>query len=77
MIQIFVLSTYLAPDEHTAEDDLQAVEEVVADDHDRRAARRPALARTDRLDRRTSGRAQEACTRRRRQPHITTHSEFL
>ena len=45
---------HLAPDEHGSEDDLDAVEEVVAD-HDRaRPAGRPALARTDRFDRRRS-----------------------
>jgi len=46
------LRVYLAPDEHGAEDDLKSVEEVVSDDDDRRSAGRPALTRTDGLDRR-------------------------
>ena len=44
--------TYLAPDEHAAEDDLESIEEVVPHEDDRGAPGRPALARTDRLDRR-------------------------
>ena len=40
---------YLAPNEHSAEDDLESVEEVVADDDDRGAAGGPALAGTDGL----------------------------
>ena len=43
---------YLAPDEHAAEDNLQTVEEVVADDNDCSTAGRPTFIGTDRLDRR-------------------------
>ena len=50
--------SYLAPDKHAAEHDLKAVEEVVADDDDRRSAGRPAFVRTDRFDGRRR-RAQE------------------
>ena len=58
--------THLTPDENGAEDDLQTVEEVVADDDDRRAAGRPTFARTDRLDRR----------RYRRQKTYTHHQQL-
>ena len=51
---------YLTPDEHAAEDNLKTIEEVVADDDDRRAAGCPALIGTDRFDRRR-GRTQEPC----------------
>lgn len=44
-----VLGEHLAPHRHVAEDDLQALEEVLAYDHNRRAAVRPAFARRDRL----------------------------
>ena len=46
------MTSYLAPDEHAAEDDLNTVEEMIADDDDAGAAGRPALARADRFDRR-------------------------
>ena len=55
--------TDLAPDEHGAEDDLQAVEEVVADDDNAGAARGPALRRADRFD-----------ARRRRQRRVHAFS---
>lgn len=42
-------STHLAPDQHRSENHLEAVEEVVSDDDDRGAARRPPFARTDGL----------------------------
>jgi len=45
-----VLAEYLAPDQHCAEDNLEAVEEVVADDDDCGAPGCPAFTRTDRLD---------------------------
>ena len=51
-------ATHLTPHQHRAEDDLQPVEEVVADDDDRGAAGRPALTRTDRLDARGRRRQQ-------------------
>ena len=41
---------YLAPHQHGAEDDLQAVKEVVSDQDDGRSARRPALTGTDGFD---------------------------
>ena len=48
----------LGPDEHGAEDDLQALEEVLADDDHGGAAARRALVRTDGLDaRRRDGRS--------------------
>lgn len=40
---------HLTPHEHVPEHDLQAVEEVVADDNDGGAARGPALPRADGL----------------------------
>ena len=52
-------ASHLAPDQHGAEDDLEAVEEVVADDDDRGAARGPALARTDGFYTRRGRRRQE------------------
>ena len=54
MFKYVCARTDLTPDEHGAEHDLQSVEEVVANDDDGGAARRPALARTDRLDGRGS-----------------------
>ena len=53
-------SSYLAPDEHAAEDNLKTVEEVVADDDDRRAAGRPSFIRTDCFNRRRCS-TQETC----------------
>jgi len=44
---------YLTPYEHATEDDLKTIEEIFADDDDRRAAGCPAFARTDRFDRRS------------------------
>ena len=41
---------YLAPDKNGAEDDLETIEEVVADDDNSGASRRPTFTRTDRLD---------------------------
>lgn len=41
---------HLAPDQHGAEDHLQAVKEVVPDEDDGGAAGRPALARADGFD---------------------------
>lgn len=40
----------LAPDQHCAEDHLQAVKEVVSDEDDRGAAGGPAFTRTDGFD---------------------------
>jgi len=54
-------TSYLAPDEHAAEDNLKTVEEVVADDDDRCSAGRPTFIGTDRFDRRRRS-AQETCT---------------
>lgn len=48
--QIKSTSSHLAPDQHGAEDDLQAVEEVVPDEDDGGSAGRPALARADGFD---------------------------
>ena len=48
------LSHYLAPYEHRSENDLQAVEKVIANNDDSGAARCPALARTDGFDARRS-----------------------
>lgn len=44
------LYTDLTPNQHGAEDDLEAVEEVVADDDDGGSAAGPALAGADGLD---------------------------
>ena len=41
---------HLAPDQHGAEDDLQAVEEVVSDEDDGGSAGRPAFTRADGFD---------------------------
>lgn len=49
-------SSHLAPDEHSAEDDLQPVEEVVSDDDDSGASCGPTLAGADGLD---AGRSSE------------------
>ena len=49
-VRIKHLSAHLAPDQHGAEDHLQAVEEVVPDEDDGGAAGRPALAGTDGFD---------------------------
>ncbi len=46
-----VLRDDLAHDLHGAEHDLHALEEVLADDDHRLAARRPAIRRRDGLDR--------------------------
>ena len=46
------IQIYLAPDEHAAEDDLEAVEEVVTDYDDCCSTGSPTFIRTDRFDRR-------------------------
>lgn len=61
---------YLAPHEHSAKNDLQAVEKVVAHDDHRGPARCPALARTDGLNaRRGRQRRVNTCRKRREKQH--------
>ena len=55
-----VAGDQLAPDQHGAEDHLEAVEEVVADDDDGAAPGGPALAGRDGLDAGDGGRGVEA-----------------
>lgn len=44
------MATYLAPNQHGPEDDLQAVKEIVSDDDDGSAPCGPAFAGADGLD---------------------------